>query len=228
LQSLRRFFLMMAGESPYDTSDAASAADRCTPAEFAAPQTASQAKFLRVIGQDLEARGIASFSLSLAEDHYRVRGAMSEKRLSVQRPGRFWLRRRAEETAEAAPAEINYSYEDIERLDQSGRAKRGSGGSPDFLSVSQQLRAVGAIVDRKRAQLLRLDRLAGEDRIPSLTIQVRTMDGKPVLEQHSSTNLYDFCVRMYKARKAAQPRRLSPMPAEGAWTAPNPANNRSA
>jgi hypothetical protein len=194
----------MAGESLY-TSDTAEAGERRAPAKFAGIQTASQAKFLRVIGQDLEARGIASFSLSFAEDHYRVRAAMKPKPIATQPPNRFWFRRRVQEPVQAAPTEIHYSYEDIERLDQSGLASRGSGRVPDFLSISQQLRAVGAIVDGKRGQLLRVDRVAEEDRIPSLTIQVRTTDGKCVLEQHSSSNLYDLCVRLYKAKRREAP-----------------------
>jgi hypothetical protein len=190
----------MAGESLH-TSDSAEAAERRAPAKFAGLQTASQAKFLRVIGQDLEARGIASFSLSFAEDHYRVRAATKPKPVPAQPCGRLWFRRRLQEPVQAAPTEINYSYEDIEKLEQSGLASRGSGRAPDFLSISQQLRAVGAIVDGKRGQLLRLDRVAEDDRIPSLTIQVRTTDGRCVLEQHSSSNLYDLCVRLYKAKR---------------------------
>jgi hypothetical protein len=130
---------------------------------------------------------------------------MKPKPVPTQPPGRFWFRRRVQEPVQTAPTEINYSYEDIERLDQSGLASRGSGRAPDFLSISQQLRAVGAIVDRKRGQLLRLDRVAEDNRIPSLTIQVRTTDGKCVLEQHSSSNLYDLCVRLYKAKRKDAP-----------------------
>jgi hypothetical protein len=190
---------MMADESSHTDGASEALTDRCL--TFAAPQAAGQAKFLRAIGQDLEARGISSFSLSFAGDHYRLRSAVRCNRVAAPRPSRFWFSRRPE-TPEPVPTDIYYSYEDIERLDQSGRAKRGpSSGSADFLSLPQQLRAVGAIADRKRAQLLRLDRVGGENWTPSLTVQMRMPDGNCVVEKHSASNLYDVCVRMYKTRK---------------------------
>jgi hypothetical protein len=190
---------MMVDESSHTDGALQALTRRCL--TFAAPQAAGQAKILRAIGQDLEARGIASFSLSFAGDHYRLRGAVRCQRAAAPRPSRFWFSRRPE-TPEPAPTDIYYSYEDIERLDQSGRAKRGpSSGLPDFFSLSQQLRAVGAIADRKHAQLLRLDRAGGDDLTPFLTVQMRIPDGTCQVEQHSASTLYDFCVRMYKARK---------------------------
>jgi hypothetical protein len=170
----------------------------------------SQEQCLRVIGQDLEERGIVSFSLCFAPDHYAVREHAREKFPQRSAGGRWWFAARPIEALPQPPIELQYSHEDIERLEQLGRGKRGlASASPDFFGLSEQLRALGSLIDHKHARLLRLDRHVSQASTVSLAVEILTADGKRFAEQYSSSQLYDFCVRMYKTRKRVA-RQISP------------------
>jgi hypothetical protein len=63
------------------------------------------------------------------------------------------------------------------------------------------LRAVGAVIDAKRGQLLQLDRNAEPNTMPSIVIHYQTSTGVEVREVHPSPNVYDYSVHMYKSRR---------------------------
>ena len=88
------------------------------------------------------------------------------------------------------------------RLDELNRAKRTL-ASPraDFLKLSEQLRTVGAIVDRRGGQLIRLDRTAYEGMISSFTVQYKMATGELVTEEFSASSLYDFSVQIFMMEK---------------------------
>jgi hypothetical protein len=95
--------------------------------------TVNYAQALRAIGQDLEGKYPRNFNLVIVGDSFVVRGK-----------------------AGLAPFlrtfELRYTAVDVGRLEREGWAKRiNSTGMPDFLSLSQVLRAVGCYVDLKGA-----------------------------------------------------------------------------
>jgi len=151
------------------------------------------ARNLHAIGQDLEARGITQFELLPAADGYLVRipyGATKGDEI-IETDSQGISRRRS---ASSRPLELTYSLAAIDRLDERGRAKRGTGsGMPDFFSLSQCLRALGVVIDSKRGHLVQLDRNTRESTIPSIVVQYQTSTGERVREEHSLPNLYDHC-----------------------------------
>ena len=158
------------------------------------------ARSLRAIGQDLEAHGITQFNLTSSENGYLVREL---PRAVDSNASRGLIGKRAGRNADFdGPAELAYTVETIERLDEEGRAKRDIGNKlPDFFSLSQYLRAVGAVIDSKRGQLLQLDRNAEPDTVPSIVIHYQSSTGVEIREVHPSPNVYDYSVHMYKSRR---------------------------
>jgi hypothetical protein len=57
------------------------------------------------------------------------------------------------------------------------------------------------MIDRKGSEIIRLDRIAYEGMIPAVAIHYRTTSGDHAAEEHTASNLYDYCVHMYKMRK---------------------------
>lgn len=150
--------------------------------------------------QDLEARGITHFELTPVTDGYRVRVPYGATKVdeTIETDSQGISRRRS---ASSRPLELTYSLAAIDRLDERGRAKRGTGsGMPDFFSLSQCLRALGVVIDAKRGELLQLDRNTRTSTIPSIVVQYQTSTGEHVREEHSLPNLYDYCVHLYKTR----------------------------
>jgi hypothetical protein len=161
---------------------------------------ADQARIFRAIGQDLERKAIATFCLRLAEGRYFVRG-LAEMKKAPRRVNSIWAKL-TKKSVYTDSLELSYSLEEIERLDAIGRARRGSANQlPDFLSLSQQLRALAAMIDRKGGEIIRLDRIAYEGMIPAVAIHYKTFSGDHAAEEHTASNLYDYCVHMYKTRK---------------------------
>ena len=155
-------------------------------------QNMSYTKALRAIGQDLETREVMTFSLTRSDDLYLVRGAESHSGTKG-----FLESRRSN------LQEMSYSSDEIERLDKSGQAKRGSGKVPDLLTLSQVLRAAGAVTDLREGRLLELHRRAEPDAVPSLAFQYENHEGQHFQEEYSYDNLRDVCEQMYTWRKSA-------------------------
>jgi hypothetical protein len=159
------------------------------------------ARYLRAIGQDLEAKGVTQFELMPVADGYRVRAPYGATRVKAtnEADGQGMSQRMS---ASSSPVELTYSREAIDKLDEKGRAKRGRGnGMPDFFSLSQCLRALGAVIDSKHGQLLQIDRNPQENAPPALIVQYQTSMGERIREEHSLPNLYDYCVHLYKTRR---------------------------
>jgi len=162
---------------------------------------ADQSRIFRAIGQDLEAKAIATFCLRLAEGRYFVRGLRDGVEKPARRANSIWKKFRNQGAVSSEALELSYSMDDIERLDAVGRARRGSAnGMPDFLALPQQLRALAAMIDRKGGEITRLDRIAYEGMIPAIAIDYKTLSGGHASEEHTASNLYDYCVHMYKTR----------------------------
>ena len=156
------------------------------------------AKYLRAIGQDLEIKRVAQFSLKSSDDGY----LLSLPLRATAATGTDGNGETSQKVSSREPIEFLYTLDAIERLDEMGRTKRGMGnGMPDFFSLSQCLRALGTVIDSKRGQLLQIDRQAQMNATPSFSIQYQTSTGELVREDHTLPNLYDCSVHLYKARR---------------------------
>jgi hypothetical protein len=136
---------------------------------------------LRVIGQDLEARGIKTFVIRPEADFYVVEAGYQ----SPPAP---------------TPISLHYTLDDIERLDHEGRERRDDAGVEDFLRLSQVLRAIGSYVTCKEARLLSVSNNALMGAMSVVRIEYETAQGEKVVDDRSGFAIYDMCVSFYRLR----------------------------
>jgi hypothetical protein len=142
----------------------------------------SYSEILRVIGQDLEIRGIKAFDI-------RDEGERVFVQCGYQAP------------PAATPVTLYYSARDIEELKPQGAENRGQPSkAEDFFTLSQTLRAIGGYVDQKKARLIRLSNndCPGADAV--FRIEYETRERERVVDDRSGSAIYDLCVNMYKRR----------------------------
>lgn len=137
---------------------------------------------LRAIGQDLEMRGMKTFDIQFEEEDVLVQ-------CGYQSP------------PAAMPVALYYTPADVKEFQLSGRETRGQPAGPkDFYTLSQTLRAIGGYIEQKRGRLLRLSNDASATADVVFRIEYEMEGGKRVIDQYSSSALYDICVSMYKRR----------------------------
>ena len=110
----------------------------------------SFAKYLRAIGQALDAQNLASFELAYHGGAYVIRrvAAQGWSVKNLVSHTKALLGRTQTESVSPAPVEINYSVEDVMDLDKAGRSQRGKNHeTPDPFSISEKLRSVGSFID---------------------------------------------------------------------------------
>jgi hypothetical protein len=142
----------------------------------------SYSDMLRVIGQDLEIRGIKAFDI-------RDEGERIFVQCGYQDP------------PAQTPVTLYYTPRDIKELEPQGAEKRGQASKPgDFFTISQTLRTIGGYVDQKKARLIRLSNndCPGADVV--FRIEYETREGEHVVDDRSGSAIYDLCVNMYKRR----------------------------
>jgi hypothetical protein len=92
--------------------------------------------------------------------------------------------------------ELCYTAQDVERLEDEGRSRRGrSETMADAASLSQVLRCIGAYLNQKRARLCKITR-----DIDCLRIEYESSLGSKRTECFGANDLYDLWVRMYLQR----------------------------
>jgi len=122
---------------------------------------------LRPVGQILESLHIDTFTLRVDDAGVSLRGQKPEPRKEPAVPQAISLRvvwqslrgKKPEPVEEPQPSsgilELNYTHEDIGRVDDEAKSRRvGAGGRPEAHALSQILRAVGGIVDQKQGRLI--------------------------------------------------------------------------
>jgi hypothetical protein len=142
----------------------------------------SYSEILRVIGQDLESRGIKAFDIRNEGERIFVQCGYQEPPAST-------------------PVTLYYTPRDIKELRLQGEENRGqSTEQRDFFTLSQTLRAIGGHVDQKKARFVRLSNndCYGADVV--FRIEYETRDGERTVEDRSGSAIYDLCVTMYKRR----------------------------
>jgi hypothetical protein len=175
-------------------------------------QPTEYAQLLRAIGQALEVLKFGTFAMEFTGGDFLVRGSAT---LSTEQEAARMIRDRVLKfvweaiPGEEAPPEIEfamstwpaeldlrYTSEDMDRLEQEGKAKRqNAAGVPDIASLSQLLRTIGAYVEKKNARLVKISRY-GE----SLVIRYNTVGGERREETVSAASLYEFWVQLYLQR----------------------------
>jgi hypothetical protein len=180
--------------------------------ENAISPSASYAYSLRVIGQVLEARHIDFFDLESKGQEYVV-WDRSDSTVADE-PPTFDASESGQESAwqwlgdvtwwKKEPVTVNeerllrYTPEDINRLDEEGRARRSDAQAlPDAYRLSQLLRALGGYIYHKD---VRLCGICWRDQWVAIVYE---KNGRRELEVLRPALIYDFWVRMYLMRKAA-------------------------
>jgi len=153
---------------------------------------------LRNIGQSLEAQRINVFELTRQRESYIVQGE-PEKETSLLAALRNWQKRlRGDGIAKS----LIYREDDIDDLDRQGLSNRSKANRlPDFHSLPNTLRMVGAYLEIKNAALLRLQKTE-----LGFTILSRNKDGYPEMEERDLGSFYDYFVQLHGSRESA-PRR---------------------
>lgn len=174
---------------------------------------ADYARHLRAIGQDLEALQLNQFNLELTDDAYLVWVKSDDRtensnpllRISKSRLQKLWRHRtppRAAGRAEPYPASqtgkrLRYSVQDLERMEREQRARRSEqSGSADGHRLSQLLRTVGDVLEKKSERLLGI---AWQEL--SVSVVVETPQGRREIDIFRPDNLYDLWVKMYLRRE---------------------------
>jgi hypothetical protein len=146
---------------------------------------------LRAIGQALDMRGITVFELKNQPGRYAIRGT-ADKPSSVLAS----LRRLLMEIGKEESSTFNYDTQDIERLEREGKKKRVKAGRlPDFYSLSNLLRTLGAYLNSKNAELLELHK-----RPLSVTLLYQTTDGHPHMEDRTLASFFNVFIEMHGKR----------------------------
>ena len=165
-------------------------------------QPLDYSRILRVIGQQLEARRISTCCLWAERDRFDIIGLSAGAPNAVVEAG-FWQRLRAKPSAPGySTLELSFTLDELLRLDEANQSKREiSLPRSDFLTLSEQLRTVGAIVDRRGGQLIRVDRAAYDGMISSFSVQYKLPSGVLMTEEFSAPSLYDFSVQIFMMEK---------------------------
>jgi len=142
----------------------------------------NNSEILRVIGQDLEIRGIKAFDI-------RAEGEKILVQCGYQLP------------PAATPVTLSYTPGDIRELRPQGEEKRGQASERrDFFTLSQTLRAIGGYVDQQKARLIRLSNNDFSGAEVVFRIEYETPAGERLIDNRSGSAIYDLCVNMYKRR----------------------------
>jgi hypothetical protein len=162
------------------------------------------ARALRVIGQDLADLFPGRLEIELVGQNFVARGC--------RRPGaptrtttEYDAPQKLGPAAEAQDIGFMRSYtpEEIDRLDELGRARRtGAIQIPDLYSLSERLRMIGRILDEKNARLVSVCQSMN-----SLVLRYRDADNATHQEEYSILTLYKLQQQYYSGRcfKPKQP-----------------------
>lgn len=144
--------------------------------------TISCSDALRIIGHDLDLRGIKTFFIRCAADLFVVEAG-------YQSP------------PAATPVTLHYASIDLEHLQRKARERNDHVSAiKDFLCLSQILRAAGTYVTLKDARLLSVSNNSSTETMPIVKIEYETGQGDRVVDDLTGSAIYELCVSVYKLR----------------------------
>lgn len=135
---------------------------------------------LRIIGHDLERRGIKTFIIRCEASLYVVEAG-------YQSP--------------PAPTAItlHYTLNDIEQLQREAQERKDYlSAVKDFLSLSRIFWTVGTYVSGRGGHLLSISNNVSTEKMPSVNIEYETVDGERVIDDLKGSAIYELCVSLYK------------------------------
>jgi hypothetical protein len=100
---------------------------------------------------------------------------------------------------ELVPFARTYHTDDIERLDEQGKNRRGnSGGMPDIYTLGERLRTIGKVIDAHNGRIVRLFK-----DLHQIVFEYRDTDGRIQKEELNNTELYQLQQRYAAERVGA-------------------------
>jgi hypothetical protein len=157
----------------------------------------SYAQSLRVVGQALETLRISAFALEKKNDKYVVRDW--EPSFLKNIADEVWGLGDSGQTPFIKQANdlLVYDSSDAERLEATGRARRGSRANQNTYEISSGLRVVGDYLDKKKAVAFNI-----WWSIESVTVRYETAAGALKETNFTLQNLQDLAVGMYLRRSS--------------------------
>jgi hypothetical protein len=142
----------------------------------------SCSEILRIIGHDLDLRGIRTFLIRCEANLFVVEGG-------YQSP------------PAVTPVTLHYALSDIERLDREAQEKHDDLSSgKNFLGLSQILWAIATYVRSKQGRLLSVSNTASTETMPVLNIEYETVQNDRVVDYLRGSAIYELCISIYKLR----------------------------
>lgn len=160
----------------------------------------SYAQSLRVIGQALETLQIDAFALEKSGDKYIVREWEPSflKNIADEVWGTDYSGQTGFTNKQAGDLLV-YDSSDAERLETTGRAKRGSKKIQGTYEISSGLRVVGDYLNKKRALAFNIWWST-----ESVRVRYETAAGAPKMTNFTVQNLQDSRVGMYLRNSSRQ------------------------
>ena len=142
-------------------------------------------KALRVIGQELDKRGIDLFELRcLRAEYYLQCGDPTPPHIGL--------------------IELSFTDDDVVSLELKAAAQRGSNFKlVDFESLPEVLRATGRYIENKEAFLLRISNSESPPDSDTIKLEYESRDGRTHVEELPVSTLAETARRMYKERSRA-------------------------
>jgi hypothetical protein len=148
---------------------------------------------LRAIGQALEGQEFKVVDVKSSGENYIVSGDPA-KVSGLQALLATW---QGQHLRRKGPFKIRYTFEDIARLEYKGRARRSAPDRiPDFRTLSNFLRTVGAYLDRKGARLLHVQKNE-----KTVTLVYQAEQGPPEIEERTVASFNYLFSEMHRRRK---------------------------
>lgn len=137
------------------------------------------AETLRIVGRDLDLRGIRTFILRCDHDLFVVKAG-------YQPP------------PAVMPITVHYASSDIDRLLMESAHTDSVAAVKDFSNLSEILSAVGSYVSGKQGRLISVSNTASTRTIPVVIVKYASV-GSALVEIFKGSAIYELCVSVYKA-----------------------------
>ena len=137
---------------------------------------------LRCIGQALEMHDLKAFDVQCENYELRLDSG-------YQTP------------PSATPVRLRYTNEDLKALDSDGQARRnGTAKAIDFFNLTEILRGLGALIDKKGGHLVRISNNDSSIANGSIRLEYTDPNGNLQKDVFPLSSIYEICVVMYKER----------------------------
>ena len=137
------------------------------------------AEALRIVGRDLDFRGLKTFILRCEDDIFIVKAG-------YQSPPAIM------------PVSVHYESSDIRLLTETDDTNDLI-PARDFSNLSEILSAVGSYVSRKQGRLISVSNTASTPATPILIVKYAPVGSDAVVEIFKGSAIYELCVSIYKA-----------------------------